>query len=282
MWRLLRSEIFRQRKRLLTKVLLALLVVIVVSLYILLWVASGRVASGGLLVMRRALFLQETVPFGLQLVWFFWGLLAAVLAAGIAGSDFAWGTMRLLVMCSRSRTALFGAKLLTILIFTVIGAAIGLATAVLTSTVITIQSGGADFSFVTGRYVLDAAISFGRTVLTILPFSAIAVCFAIIGRSTLAGVAAALGWRFLEGLVASLMNLAGGFWATIPDYLLRANVSTIQLGAPLSRSFTRTIGNEATLSRLPSQEHALLVILAYTVITLVAAGFVFARRDVTH
>ena len=282
MWRLLKSELFRLQKRPMARVLTLLLVVIVVTMYVLLWIASGRVTSGGFLVVRRALFLRETVPFGLQIIWFFWGLLAVVLASGVTGSEYGWGTIRTLLMCSRSRLAFFVAKLLAILAFTVTGALLGLAAAIVTSTIITLRSGGADFSFVTADYMRDAATTFLRTIFTILPYLALAVFFSTLGRSTLAGVAAALGWRFLEGLIATLLTLAGGRWAEIPDYLLRSNVASIQFSAPLTRNLTRALGaDDDAFTNLPSVEHAVIVLLAYIAVLVLASAVVFQRRDFT-
>lgn len=282
MWRLLKSEIFRQRRRPMTQIVIGLLVIIVVAFYILLWIASGRISSGSLEAVRRVLFLRETVPFALQIIWFFWGLLAVVLAAAISGSDYSWGTMRTLLTCSQSRLALFTAKLLTVLTFLVIGALIALIAALMTSTVITARNGGVDFSFVNAAYIRASAITFGRTLFTIMPYLALAICFSTIGRSTLAGVAAALGWRFLEGLVTALLTLAGGWFASVPDYLLRANVASIQFSAPLTRNLTRTLGaSEEFGSNLPSLEHAVAVLSVYIVILLVTAASVFQRRDFT-
>lgn len=282
MWRLLRSELFRQSKRPMTQVSIGLLVAIVIALYLLLWIASGRITSGSFESVRRVLFLRETVPFGLQLIWFFWGLLAVVLAAGITGSEYSWGTVRTLLMCSQSRLAFFTAKLVAILLLTVAGALIGLIAALTTSTIITVRNGGADFSFVTPAYVRDTVSTFARTIFTILPYLAIAICFSTLGRSTLAGVAAALGWRFLEGLVAALLTLAGGWLAHIPEYLLRSNVASIQFSAPLARNLTRTLGaGEDAFTNLPSVEHAVAVLSAYIALLLLVSATVFLRRDFT-
>ena len=109
MMTLIAVEFFKLRKRTMTWTLALLLVGLIVLIYSVLWSISGRVTTFGNEgqftgeQLRRALFLQTSVPFSLTIVSSFGIILAAILAAGAAGSEYAWGTVRLMATGSSGR-----------------------------------------------------------------------------------------------------------------------------------------------------------------------------------
>ena len=121
MTRLVGVEFFKLRKRMMTWVVAAVLVGLVVLLYAVLWNVSGeatkRLGYAGRFTgadLRRVLFVQFSVPFSLQLVGWFGAVLAVIFAAGAAGGEYSWGTVRLMATCSNGRIRLITARLFVV------------------------------------------------------------------------------------------------------------------------------------------------------------------------
>ena len=98
---ILAFEYFKLRKWMTTWILALILVGLIVLLYSVLWSISGQERTFGSHNqftsedLRRALFLQSAVPFSLSIVGSFGIILSVVLAAGAVGSEYSWGTVRL-------------------------------------------------------------------------------------------------------------------------------------------------------------------------------------------
>lgn len=292
MQRLMAAEFFKLRKRMMTWVLALILVGLVILLYSVLWNISGRVTffgeeSGGIRYtgedLRRALFMQGAVPFSLAIASTFGTLLAIILAAGSIGSEYAWGTVRLMATASSGRLRLLAARVLVVALLIAAGTLAAVAVALAYSTIITFTSGGTDFSFFTAGFVKDQVFSYGRTLFVMSPYVALAFAFAVIGRSTLAGVGAGLGVAFLEPLISNLMRLGGNPWKSIPNWLPNANTDVITLQNAVPEPLPRfgLSASEAASRGLNSPGVAALVILAYVVVFLAVAFVIYRRRDIT-
>lgn len=285
MTELLAVEWFKLRHRLMTWVLLTILLAIIVLLYIVLWAVTEQATDiftqpSELDRLRRALFLQEAVPFGLQMVSQFGLVLAVILAAGAMGSEYGWGTVRLMLTCARGRMRFVASKMIVVMAMVVIGAFIGMLTAVVSSTVISEIGGGADFSFIDRDYIGHSALSFGRTILVITPYTIMAFFFAIWGRSTMAGVAAGIGVGFLEGVISGLMVLAGSPWDRVPQFFLDANADSLRLQNGLQESLGIRV-QEDVLARLPDPQQAALTLALWSLLFIALSLLIFSRRDVT-
>ena len=288
MTRLMQVEFFKLRKRMMTWLVALILVALVVLLYMVLWSVSARVETFGernrftAEDLRRALYLQASVPFSLQIVALFGSILAMILAAGAAGSEYAWGTVRLTATASSGRLRLISAKLIVVAGLVVAGALLAVAVGLAISTIITVSNGGADFSFVTPGWVKDQWASFGRTLFVMMPYVTLSFCAAVVGRSTLAGVGAGLGFAFIEPIVSNLMRLGTGVWHDVPNYLINANLQVIlaQNRLPEVANFGPSQRELASRGSL-SVEGAALVLLAYTAAFILLAFAVYRRRDIT-
>src|SRR3954464_6779454 len=111
MLRLMGVEFFKLRKRMMTWAVALVLVGLVILLYTILWDASGEATkvinrrfTGE--DLRRLLFTQYSVPFSLQVVGFFGIVLSVIFAAGAAGGEYAWGTVRLMATSANGRMRL--------------------------------------------------------------------------------------------------------------------------------------------------------------------------------
>jgi ABC-type transport system involved in multi-copper enzyme maturation permease subunit len=292
MQRLMAVEFYKLRKRMMTWVVALLLVGLVVLLYSVLWNISGRVTRFGDSQegprftgedLRRALFLQGAVPFSLEIVSTFGTLLAVILAAGAVGSEYAWGTVRLMATASSGRVRLIAARLAVVSVLIAVGALLAVAVALAYSTVITLASGGADFSFLTAGFVKDQWLSYGRTLFVMAPYVALAFAAAVVGRSTLAGVGTGMGFAFLEPVVSGLMRLGGNPWKSIPNYLINANTQVIILQNRVPEPLPRfgPSRREVADRGLHSPEAAAMILAMYIVVFIALAFIVYRRRDIT-
>jgi ABC-type transport system involved in multi-copper enzyme maturation permease subunit len=288
MTRLMAVEFFKLRKRMMTWILAMLMVGLVILLYSVLWSVSGHATTFGENAeftgqdLRRALFLQTSVPFSLQVVASFGTVFAMILAAGAVGSEYSWGTVRLMATAASGRVRLIAAKLLVVCGLVTAGALLAVAVGLIYSSIITVTNGGSSFSFVTPGFIGDQAESFGRTLFVMMPYVTLAFAIAAIGRSTLAGVGAGIGIAFVEPIIGGLMRLAGNPWKEIPNYLINANSSVILLQnklpdvvrfGPRARDLAQT--------RVNGTPEAMFILAIYSVAFVALALLVYRRRDIT-
>ena len=292
MQRLIAAEFFKLRKRMMTWVVTALMIGIIVLLYSILWSISGR--AGGYFdqelgrrvayqELRRGLFLEAGVPFALQIIAGFGALLAIILAAGAAGSEYAWGTVRLMATASSGRLRLLTARLVVVCVLIAAGTLLAVAVALAYSTIITTYSGGADFAFLTRGFAWDQFLAYLRTLLVLAPYVSLAFAAAVIGRSTLAGVGAGIVAAFLEPLISGLMRLGGARWEDVPNYLIAANRQVVLLQNELPSALPSFGPSERDLAQrgAHSPEAAALILALYTISFMAVAFVVYRRRDIT-
>jgi ABC-type transport system involved in multi-copper enzyme maturation permease subunit len=261
---------------------------LVILLYSVFWSVSGHVTTFGESAeftgedLRRALFLQASVPFSLQVVVSFGTIFAMILAAGAVGSEYSWGTVRLMATAASGRVRLIAAKLLVVCGLVAAGALLAVAVGLVYSSIITVTNGGSDFSFVTPGFIRDQVESFGRSLFVMAPYVTLAFAMAAIGRSTLAGVGAGIGIAFVEPLIGGLMRLAGNPWKEIPNYLINSNTDVVILQnkvpdvirfGPSSQDLAR--------NHLNGTLEAMLILAAYSVVFVALAFLAYRRRDIT-
>ncbi len=286
---LMQAEFFKLRKRMMTWVVALILVGLIVLLYSVLWNVSGRATTFGSQhqftgeQLRRALFLSGSVPFSLEIVGTFGVLLAVVLAAGAVGSEYAWGTVRLVATASPGRLRAISAKLIVVFGLVAAGTLLAITTALIYSSVITFTSGGANFDFVTAGFIRDQFASLGRTLFVLTPYIALAFAAAVAGRSTLAGAGAGIGIAFMEPLVGGLMRLGDEPWKTIPNYFINANAQVILSQNALPDVLPRFGPGRDELVRrsATSRELAAIILVVYAVDLLAVAFYLSRRRDIT-
>ncbi|HYM16525.1 MAG TPA: ABC transporter permease [Dehalococcoidia bacterium] len=282
--RLIAAEFFKLRKRMMTWVVLLIAVGLVVLLYTVLWSTSVRVAHFGEgnqytgIDLRRALFLPGAVPYGLQVVGTFGAILAMILAAGSIGSEYAWGTVRLMATAASGRVRLLSAKLLVVCGLTAVGTLIVVLAALAYSLVIALYYGGASTSFLSATFVRDQLEAYGRTLLVLAPYVTLAFSVAVIGRSTLAGVGTGMGVAFAEPLIDGLLRTAGSPWKNVPNYLLNANRQIVLLQNKVPAVLPRLGGRGDVTSLSPPM--AGLLLAGYAVAFIALALIVFRRRDI--
>ena len=284
--RLIGAELFKLRKRLMTRVLLFVLVGIMILLYLLLLAVSKVVipAHGPEEIgeIQNLLGLPLAIPFALSILSSLGSVLAVILMASCIGNEYNWRTIRTVLICSESRFKLLGAKLISTGTLILIGLAVGVATGFVMSLITTAIGGYSfDFSFATGGYLWDQFLQFWRTFFVLIPYVLLGFLFAIVGHSAMPGIALGIGILFLESLITTFMRLAGGWIAQVPDYLLAANVRAITSLANLPQGFNQGMGVGNTSVQMPGVIHAFITLGIYSLVFLVVAFYLFRKRDVT-
>jgi ABC-type transport system involved in multi-copper enzyme maturation permease subunit len=288
---LIAVEFFKMRKRMMTWVVTLLTIGLIILLYSILWNATRGIGTFGHgadrvshAEVRSGLFLNVGIPFALQIIATFGTLLAVILAAGAAGSEYAWGTVRLMATASSGRLRLMTARLIVVCGLVALLVLVAVFVALAYSAIITSWYGGLDFSFVTPGFVKDQWFAFGRTLYVMAPYVGLAFAAAIIGRSTLAGVGTGLAVAFLEPFISELMRIGGEPWYSVPNYLLSSNkeVMMVQNKLPANLpSFGLPSTKQLADQGAHSPEVAALILAAYFFGFLAIAFYAYRRRDIT-
>lgn len=294
MLRPLRSEIHRLRRRWMPWILLGIVVGMAFIFYELIYVSvnaqlqllrsgtapANAVGPGGTEESIRLL--EETLTqvrprfiagFGVELVAALGSVMLIVFAASHMGTEFGWGTLRTLLASGLGRDAFLATKLLSLVLFALVFAALGILATIAASFLVSTQA-GYDTSGFDAASVLSAA---WRTAYAYLPYLALASLIALFSRSSGAGIAAGLVIYFSEGIVVQLLIAFNRDFATIGDLGISRNVSS------LSRISVTVAGSNAQNSAvpLPDQTQAAIVLAAWTVLFVVLAFWRLRTRDVT-
>ncbi|TAK76760.1 MAG: ABC transporter permease [Dehalococcoidia bacterium] len=265
-------------------VTLALLVVI----YVLLWMTSDVITEAGVggtagTTLRSTLYLKETVPFAMLMLYTV-GFAAGIVVIGSnVGSEYGWNTVRSVTAAEPRRWRVLLAKLLALWGLVVAALILGLAVMLTTSTIITLVAGEFDLSFVDAEYLRESTYSFLRVIVATAPYFSLAVLLATVGKSATAGIALAFGVGFLEGILSGLMTLAGGWVDEIPQFFLDANADTLGVasGGQLGEMFGSGSAFGQAFER-PSVPHAIVVLLCWTAVFLGGSFWAFHRQDLEY
>jgi ABC-2 type transport system permease protein len=283
--RLINAELFKLRKRAMTRTLLFVLIGIIAILYLLLLAVSKvtiPVHQSEIGAIENLLGLPVAIPFALSILASFGSVLAVILIASSVGNEYNWRSIRTMLICSESRLKLLGAKLIAAAVFILIGMVIGVMAGFVMSLITTAIGGYAfSFSFATGGYLWDQFLQFWRTFFVMIPYVLLGFLFAIVGRSAMPGIGLGIGVYFLESIITTFMILAGGWVAKVPEYLLSANVRAITSLSNLPEDIGTGFGGGSLLAALPGTTHAFVTLAIYSLVFVTAGFFLFQKRDVT-
>ncbi|MBO9312996.1 MAG: ABC transporter permease subunit [Chloroflexus sp.] len=209
------------------------------------------------------------------------GILAIILTAGIVGSDFNWGTLRILLTRAPHRGAYLLAKLvalqLALLVATVITLVIGAMLALLFGTILGLpqQIGIID--------LLLLPIGMLRALIVMLPYTLIAGASAIVGRSVIAGVGGGLIFLAFDVSAGSLNTIGAvdPMIRALVNLLLQPNINRLVVENSRMFGLDQSVLTAALdLSLLPPQWQALIVIAVYSAIFGYSAYRTLSRQDI--
>ncbi len=212
-------------------------------------------------------------------------ILIVILVGTIAGGEYATGTIRLLFIRGPTRTQFLIAKLAAsfiVIFITLLGMTVlGVLTGQLFNPVSGIAQTGA---FASGAWIAHALLYLCIAMLNWFMFATIAIFFATLGRSTVAGVVAGLSWLFVEPILGGVLTLVGtlskgalsDILKAIPNYFIGTNFSALLSDQAQYLSFN------SSSTPAVSVMHAVIVLLVYFAFFIGLAWWINKRRDVTN
>jgi ABC-type transport system involved in multi-copper enzyme maturation permease subunit len=284
---LVRAEWLKLTRRPLTWVLLAIFLALLVLQLVtqvvfanLLDGASGDLAAQAGEYQRRSMF-PGLFGSALGHLNSLGGIFAVILAAGALGSEYSWGTLRTQLARQPNRSRYLLAKIMTLLFMLVIAAAITIALAALVGGLIGLVTGQA--GALGPGDLARLPLGLARAVFVLVPYMLLAICFTLLGRSLLAGVAGGLVYLVVEGGFGALAAFAqlGGVWPAIYNLTIGQNINTlVVLNSHDFGLHPEQLSPAFQLESLPSPLQATLVVAVYSLSLLASALFLFRRRDI--
>ena len=289
--RLTGMELYKIRRRLMSKVLTFISIMATVSLFGLLALATFLEAKSGAPpeVLRRfseSLRLPKSLFLVTQLLLTLGQILIIILVSTIVGGEYTDKTVRLMLTRGPTRTQLLLSKIgaaadavvLCVVGITLLGILTGFMLNFITGITPT-------FDFFSMSWLGHALLYMLITMLGLFTYAMMALFLSTLGRATAAGMAGVLTWSFLIEPAISVIGLfgrtisgpLGSFFQSLPAYLIGPNISVLlQNHSPYI--FPQSPG--AQVPQAATDIHALLVLAVYLVVFIGIALWVSRRRDV--
>jgi ABC-type transport system involved in multi-copper enzyme maturation permease subunit len=149
-------------------------------------------------------------------------VLIVILIGSIAGGEISIGTVRLMFTRGPWRGQFLLAKYGAALVCTVI-TVLGMALAgVIVGQLFNLMSGvRQNFDFFNAAWFGHALLYLLATMLNWFMYSVVAIFFGVWGRSTVAGVVGSLTWFFAEPIISNILSIAGNFSLGVVSVFLR-------------------------------------------------------------
>jgi ABC-2 type transport system permease protein len=198
----------------------------------------------------------------------------AVVAALIVGSEFSWGTMRVLVASGASRSKILLSKVVVLGVFTATVVILATASGALASLAITVAHG---VQIPSGTFNApwfgELAWTMARTWLVMFTLAVVSFSVATLARSVAAGIAVGIGWLTLERVLIVFLGSLGSLGSWIMKGLLLININgLLRYNGPLPH---------AVDPGTPVEWHTVVILAGYCLTLLLAAIVVFQRRDIS-
>ena len=273
---MLKMESLKMRKRPMTWVTFALLMLAVTSIPVLGYIAinaSSFESPAAKAEELQSFLLPNGIGLALDVSYIVGSILLTVLGAGLIGSEYGWGTTRVLVGSGADRTKLMLAKILYLACLTFIFVLAGTLVGSLTSLAVTVVSGNElTLGTVDGAWFADLGLMVLRGYFLTMVSAVIGFAVASITRSFAAGIAVGIGIGVLEPILTALLGLAGRVGDVVNQFLLTPNANSILA--------LNGFGEVTPPDNVLNPWQAAGVLLAYIVILLGASIVIFRRRDV--
>ncbi len=228
-----------------------------------------------------------TLPGSLDNVGFilfnFLGILAMVLMGTIVGGEYSLGTVRLMFTRGPTRLQFLFAKILATSVCIVIGVLVLAAVGILAGLLFNGVSGiAATYSFFTSGWFGHMLLYILYMMFTWFVYSIVALAFGVIGRATVVGIVGALVWFFVEPILTRIISLVTQSMTGQTHDFVKAIPDYFiynNVDTLIQNQKHVLFGSDpATLS----DAHAWTVLAVYLLVFLVVSCIVTVRRDVTN
>jgi ABC-2 type transport system permease protein len=202
-------------------------------------------------------------------------ILIIVLTASVIGTEYRWGTIRLVLAKGTGRWQYLASKVLLIWLLVAGALLIVMAASAISSLIAGALAGGApEGASISARWV-DVPIAFGKASFFLLPYIALATFFTVLTTSSAAGMAISVVLYLADTAVAFAFLEISRRLETAVSYMLGWNA-----GAWITMGDAADADVGDILNALPSATHAFLVLTAYILLLGGLALWLFQRRDV--
>jgi ABC-type transport system involved in multi-copper enzyme maturation permease subunit len=288
MLRLIGMELYKIRRRLMSKILSIISIISTIGVFSLTALAAFLMATNGVPAGEIARFseslrLPQSLDIVVQLLLTLGQILIIILVSTIVGGEYSDKTVRLMFTRGPTRTQYLLAKAGAALSCIIIGV-IGLTVlGILTGLLLNLTTGIApDFAFFGSSWLGHMLLMLLITIFGLLIYAMMALFLSTLGRTTAAGMAGVLTWSFLIEPVISVIGLfgrniggpLGSFFQALPDYLIGPNINILVQN---QSQYLSSIGAQVSQQ---TDLHALLVLSVYLVVFLGLSCWVNVRRDV--
>lgn len=210
-------------------------------------------------------------------------ILIIILMGAIAGGEFSIGTARLIFTRGPTRTQFLLAKLGLAIICSATGLLTMVLLGILFGALLNLASGiPQNFDFFSAAWIGHAVLYLLVALLNWFIYAAMAISFGTLGRSTVAGITGALIWFLLEPVVGLTLSLVGAYSRGPFGDLLRA-IPDYFIGnniGALLQNQAQYVFGGSPASL--SNLHALIVLVVYLAVFIGLALWINERRDVTN
>ena len=208
---------------------------------------------------------------------FFGGVLALQLGVLAFGSEYGWGTLKVLFTQGPGRLRIFAAKLIALAVAIVPFVLVVFVTGALASSAIALRE-GADVSWPSVSLLVRGI---GAGWLILATWAALGVMLAVISRGTSLAIGIGILYAFvIEGLLSALASEVSGLDRLV-QFFVRANGYSLAAVLGVAPGDVSDNGPGSFSGPFVGGAQAALVLGAFTAVAMVVAGRLFRRRDVT-
>ncbi|MGI9061312.1 MAG: ABC transporter permease [Ktedonobacteraceae bacterium] len=288
--RLIGMELYKLRRRLMSKVLGGIAILAMIGLFALIAVGAFYLSRGGSTLdeiagYSRSLRLPSSLYLIVQLLNTLGQILIIILVSTIVGGEYADKTARLMLTRGPTRTQYLFAKVGVAAVCIILGVVGITVLGIISGLVLNLSTGVVQsFDFFTLDWFDHTLLYLLITMLGLFTYAMMALFLSTLGRATAAGLAGVLTWSFVvEPIIEvgssfgrDIGGAMGNFFQALPDYLIGTNISQLQQDQS-HYVYASAIIQPAALQ---ADLHSLLVLAVYLLLFIGLAWWVNMRRDV--
>ena len=237
--------------------------------------------------MLQSVSLPLRLPLSLDIVTavidFIGEILIIILAGSIVGGEYSVGTVRLMFTRGPTRTQFMLGKIGAIIACIALAFVVLTPLGILSGLFFNLISGIVpSYAFFSAAWLGNALLFLVLCMLSVFTYGMMALFIGTLGRSTAAGVAGALAWALVEPIVGGVLQLIGA--------VVKGSVGTFLSAIPdyfVSNNLGALLQNQGQIvysggSSQLSSLHALIVIAVYLAVFIGLAWWVTTHRNVTN
>lgn len=269
---LVAADFLKLRKRLMPRILLIILLVLMALVFF------GFAKSGDRLSIADVI-LPNGWLLGLVFVSFFAPFIAPVLAGSWAGSEYSWGTIRMVLSRRPDRTQFLLSGIIVLLVATGIALLAGLLLSTISSWLAALLLGRSAFDSTAfdGNFVGIFVKLFFGVWLVLAFYIVLAFSAGTLFRSGAVGIGVGIGLTLADIILTGIFYGLGGTWRSIADHFPNVYAQSLPAKIAIGSLSNVSSGRSGT----PSISESVLALAVYTLVPLALAIVLVRYRDVT-